>query len=271
MIYIKLTRSLLKLMIVIAWSNLGAQDNQLVTSKDGSGIIGYKDTPILPWINYYKHDPDRPYPKAVIPCVSSDASRARSAPSDAVILFNGQDLSLWEPNSWIIDDGELIATQGDLVTKQLFGSCQLHLEWKAPNPPQGQPLNHGNSGVFLMSRYEIQIFDSYTINIYADGMAAAVYGETPPLVNAFTRPGKWQIYDIIFSAPVFKMDQLKKCATVTMLHNGVLVHYKTKIHGPTGHRKINEYEAHPAEQPLRLQAHDNPVRFRNVWIRPLGN
>ena len=245
-----------------------AQGQELIKSQDGKAV-GYKDTPILPWTKWHKHDPDRPLPPEVTPGTPSLQDQVGTPPSDAIVLFDGKDTSQWQPNEWLVEDGTLTATKGDVETKLEFGDCQLHLEWQAPNPPQGSQMNRGNSGVFFMSRYEVQIADSYTEKIYPDGSAAAIYGETPPLVNATLPPGQWQTYDIIFTAPVFKGDRLAKPGTVTMLHNGVLVHLNTEIMGPTEWRTIAEYQAHPAKQSLKLQAHNNPVRFRNIWIRPL--
>lgn len=260
--------------IIILWTNIwlltpeadSAQD--LVKSQDGRAV-GYKDTPILPWTRWHKHDPDRPLPTVVNPGTPSLQDKVGTPPSDAIVLFDGEDMSQWQPNEWIVADGTLTATKGDIETKLEFGDCQLHLEWQAPDPPQGSQMNRGNSGVFFMSRYEVQIADSYTEKIYPDGSAAAIYGETPPLANATLPPGQWQTYDIIFTAPVFEGDKVVKRGTVTMFHNGVLVHLNTEIMGPTAWRNIAEYEGHPAKQPLKLQAHANPVRFRNIWIRPL--
>lgn len=237
---------------------------ELVKAKDGSGIVGYKDTPVLPWCGYHVHDPDRPAPPKVTP------GRRRGAPSDAVVLFNGDDLSQWNASDWKVEDGELIAVSGELTTKASFGDCQLHLEWQAPNPPVGEDWDHGNNGVMLMSLFEIQVFDTYTTLLYPDGQAASVYGQTPPLVNVCRAPGQWQTYDIIFFAPVFEKDKLVKPAYVTVLHNGVLVHHNQQIYGPTGHRIMPKYdEPIPAKQPFSLSGHNNPVRFRNIWIRPL--
>jgi hypothetical protein len=249
------------------------QAQELIKSKDGAGVVGYKDTPILPWTEakFHKHDPDRPQSPVVEPGRPSTQERVGTAPSDAIVLFDGTDLAQWKPNEWKLEDGTVTATKGDLETTQSFGDCQLHVEWQAPNPPQGPQMNRGNSGVFFMKRYEVQICDAYTEKIYPDGMAAAIYGETPPLVNATLPPGKWQTYDIIFTAPVFKDDKLVKRATVTMFHNGLLVHYNTEIMGPCAWREIKPYEPHAAKEPLYLQAHGNPVRFRNIWIRPLDN
>ena len=237
---------------------------ELVKAKDGSGIVGYKDTPVLPWCGYHVHDPDRPAPPKVTP------GRRRGAPSDAIALFDGSDLAQWGASDWKIEDGDLIAVSGALTTKESFGDCQLHVEWQAPNPPVGDDWDHGNNGVMLMGLFEIQVFDTYTTPLYPDGQAASVYGQTPPLVNACREPGRWQTYDIIFFAPVFKNGKLAKPARVTVLHNGILVHHNQPIYGPTGHRIQPKYDKPiAAKQPLSLSGHNNPVRFRNIWIRPL--
>jgi hypothetical protein len=248
----------------------GQAPKKLVEAKDGSGIIGYKDTPILPWCGYHVHDPDRPVPPKVTPGLLGTEEKPATAPSDAVKLFNGKNLSKWEPSDWKIEDGELVAVSGNLSTKQAFGDCQLHVEWQTPDPPQGGIWDRGNNGVMLMGLFEIQIYDSYIEKLYPDGQAASVYGQTPPMVNACRKPGKWQSYDIIFFAPVFKDGKLEKEAYVTVLHNGLLVHHNQKIYGPTGHRILPDYNKPVSELgPLVLSAHNNPVRFRNIWIRPL--
>jgi len=237
---------------------------ELVKARDGSGIVGYKDTPVLPWCGYHVHDPDRPAPPKVTP-----GARGR-VPSDAIALFDGMDLAKWQPSDWKVEDGEIIAVTGSLRTKESFGDCQLHLEWQAPNPPVGDDWDHGNNGVLLMGLFEIQVFDTYTTPLYPDGQAASVYAQTPPMVNACREPGRWQTYDIIFFAPVFKEGKLASPARITMLHNGVLVHHNQEIYGPTGHRILAKYDG-PIEPklPLSLSGHNNPVRFRNIWIRPL--
>jgi hypothetical protein len=248
----------------------GQAPTKLVQAKDGSGIIGYKDTPILPWCGYHVHDPDRPAPPKVTPGLLGIEEKAGTAPSDAIKLFNGMDLSKWKSSDWKIENDELIAVSGNLTTKQTFGDCQLHLEWQAPNPPQGHMFDRGNNGVMLMGLFEIQVYDSYTEKLYPDGQAASVYAQTPPMVNACRKPGQWQTFDIIFFAPVFKNGKLEKEAYVTVLHNGLLVHHNQKIYGPTGHRILPSYNKPIAEKrPLVLSAHNNPVRFRNIWIRPL--
>jgi hypothetical protein len=242
----------------------------LVHAKDGSGVYGYKDTPILPWCGYHVHDPDRPAPKRITPGRNGTPTRAGTAPSDALALFDGKDLTQWQPSEWKVVDGYLEAVGGSqLTTKESFGDFQLHLEWRAPAPPSGEWYNRGNNGVYIMGLYEIQIFDSYTEKLYPDGQAAAIYGQTPPLVNASRKPGDWQSFDIIFTAPVFEGDRLVEPARVTLLHNGVLTHLNEEIRGETGHRVLPAYRKKVSRGPLVLGGHHCPVRFRNIWIRPL--
>ena len=178
---------------------------------------GYSDTPLIPGSEYVVHQEDRPLPPRVVVPPSECESKP---PSDAIVLFDGTGLDAFAENEWTIEEGVLVAAHGNIETKQAFGDCQLHLEWRAPAPPSGEPGNMGNSGVYLMQRYEIQIYDSYSARIYADGSAAAVYGQTPPLVNATRKPGEWQTFDIIFKAPEFEGDKLVSPGKVTMLHNG---------------------------------------------------
>jgi hypothetical protein len=239
----------------------------LVHAKDGSGVYGYNDTPVLPWCGYRVHEADRPAPKRIDP---GPVPAPGVPPSDALVLFNGKDLAQWQPTDWKVVDGCLEAVGGSsLTTRDQFGSCQIHLEWQAPNPPSGPWYNRGNNGVFLMGLYEIQIFDSHTETIYPDGQAAAVYGQTPPLVNATRAPGEWQVFDIIFTPPLFAGDKLAQPARITMFHNGALVHLNQKIYGETGHRILPEYKQHVSQGPLRLSGHNSPVRFRNIWVRKL--
>ena len=196
------------------------------------------------------------------------------APEDAIVLFDGKDLSKWEESKWKVENGYTEVTHGSLKTKEAFGDCQLHVEWMAPADWKGRMMSRGNSGVLLMGRYEIQIFDSHPMHdeqIYPDGQAASIYAQTPPLVNACRKPGEWQTFDIVFTAPVFEDDKLVRPARVTMFHNGVLVHNDQEIMGAMTHRNICVYRPHAAKEPLVLQGHGSPVRFRNVWIRPLGD
>ena len=241
--------------------------DDLVYAKDGSGVYGYKDTPVLPWCGYHVHDPDRPAPKRVDP---GNAGAPVPAPADAIVLFDGKDLSQWAPTDWKVVDGCIEAVGGsNLVTKQSFGSIQLHLEWMAPDPPAGPRFDRGNNGVHLMGLYEVQIFDSFSEKIYPDGQAAAIYGQTPPLVNACRPPGEWQTYDIVFTAPVFEGEKLVAPPRVTMFHNGLLVHLDQEIRGETGHRILPEFKQKVSQGPIRLSGHNCPVRFRDIWVRPL--
>lgn len=198
-------------------------------------------------------------------------------PSDAIVLFGGHDLAKWLASDgstakWIVRDGylEVAPGTGAIHTAQGFGDVQLHLEWSAPNPPRGSDQDRGNSGVFLMGRYEVQVLDSYGNVTYPDGQAAAVYGQYPPLVNASRPPGEWQSYDIVFHRPRFGADgALQRPATITVLHNGVLVQDGVTLTGPTAHQRRPPYQAHPDRLPLSLQDHEHPVRYRNIWLREL--
>lgn len=245
-----------------------------------SGPIGYQDTPMLPGGIWHMHDSARPQPVEVTPGASCSQTTPDRPPSDAVVLFDGNDLSKWrtadgrEPK-WIIKDGftqippEGTPDGGSMWTRDLFGDCQLHIEWAAPDPPVGEIMNRGNSGVYFFGLYELQIFDSYHGGIYADGQAAAIYGQFPPLVNTSREPGRWQVFDVIFTAPRFEGEKLQAPAYMTVLHNGVVVHNHAALLGPTDHRVLPPYKPHATTGALMLQAHGNPVRFRNLWIRPL--
>ncbi len=236
---------------------------------------GYSDTPIIPLQRWKVHDIDRPKPPVVTP---SDVPGG--APSDAIVLFNGKDLSHWtfagkrnRPKSeWKLENGymEVNPGSGDAVTKEAFGDMQLHLEWSAPTEISGDSQWRSNSGVLLMGRYEIQVLDSYNNPTYADGQAGAVYGQYPPMVNPIRKPGEWNVYDIIWEAPRFNGPDLARPAYVTVLFNNVVVQHRKQILGRMAHRVNGTYEAHPFEQPLALQDHDVPVRYRNIWARKLS-
>lgn len=227
--------------------------------------------------NWIEHDRNRPQPVAVTPAIASTQEQVGRAPSDAVVLFDGKDLSQWvnldgTPTKWIGRDGymECVKGSGYVRTLQAFGDCQLHVEWAAPTPAQGEGQGRGNSGVFLgLDRYEIQVLDSYQTTTYADGGAASVYGQYPPLVNASLPPGQWQNYDIIYTAPRFDAGKLASPARLTVIHNGVLVQNNVELTGPTSWLDRGAYQAHPEKQPISFQDHGNPVRFRNVWVREL--
>ncbi len=225
------------------------------------------------------HDEKRPQPRVVDPGTAPTAQTAGRAPADAIALFDGKDLSQWRsqkdaaPAAWKVENGymEVVAGSGGIQTAAAFGDCQLHVEWAAPAPAVGDGQNRGNSGVFLMGQYEVQVLDSFNNTTYPDGQAAALYGQYPPLVNASRPPGEWQTYDIVFRAPRFAADgRLLRPARVTVLHNGVLVQDARELTGPTAHKARPAYQPHPAKLPLGLQDHDHPVRFRNIWIRELA-
>jgi hypothetical protein len=192
-------------------------------------------------------------------------------PSDAVVLFNGKDFSAWAgAEKWKIEDGAMVCGKGDIKTKESFGDCQLHIEWAAPTPATGSGQGRGNSGVFLMDNYEIQVLDSYGNKTYFDGQAGAIYKQTPPAVNATKAPGTWNVYDIIWTAPKFNEDgTVKSPAYITALHNGVLILNHFELKGDTPYSQPPKYTKHADRLPIRLQDHGNPMRFRNIWIREI--
>lgn len=250
----------------VAFGALPALPDGLVYAKDGSGVFGYKDTPKLPWIDYLVHDPDRPAPNRIDP---GPAPAPAPVPEDAIVLFDGKDLSQWREHKWKLENGEIVAATGSLRSKDSFGDIQLHLEWMAPADWEGPWYNQGNNGVLLMGAYEIQIFDSYKIKLYPDGQAAAIYAQTPPLVNACRKPGEWQTFDIVFTAPRYEGDKQISPPRLTMHHNGILVHLNQEIYGETGHKVIPGQRNKSSSGPLILAGHDCPVRFRNIWLRKL--
>ena len=192
-------------------------------------------------------------------------------PSDAIVLFGGKDLSQWKNGDvWKVEDGVATVHATDIETKASFGDYQLHVEWAAPAEVNGNGQGRGNSGVFLSGRYEVQVLDSFQNETYFDGQAASIYKQRPPLVNACRKPGEWQTYDIIYEAPRFNDDKtLQTPGYVTVLHNGVLVQNHLAIEGNTSWDRPPAYDAHPLKQPIRLQNHGNPVRYRNLWLREL--
>jgi hypothetical protein len=255
------------MMAVVALAAAGAEEKK--------EKIGYDDTPFLPDGKWRVHDKNRPQPAAVDAGTPSTLESPGKPPSDAIVLFDGTNLDKWknaktgQPPGWKIENGVATSAGGDITTKDEFGDCQFHIEWATPNPPQGNIMNRGNSGVYFFGRYEVQIFESYQSGIYADGQAAAIYGQYPALVNASRKPGEWQTYDILFTAPRFKDGKLEKPAYATVLHNGVAVHNHVELLGATGHRVLPKYAPHEPKGAITLQDHGNPVRFRNIWARPL--
>jgi len=223
------------------------------------------------------HDLNRPVPPVINPGTSSTQAEPGRPPSDATILFDGKDLSKWQhqdgtPANWKVEDGyfEVVPKSGYIYTKEAFGDCQLHVEFREPTPPHGESQERGNSGVFLMGLYEVQVLDSYHNKTYADGQVSAIYGQYPPQVNASRPPGEWQWYDIVFHGPRFDASgKLLRKARFTVFHNGVLVQDNVEPTGPTAHGERPPYKATPEKLPLALQDHGDPVRFRNIWIREL--
>lgn len=241
-------------------------------------IIQWVETPTGKWM---VHDTNRPAPPVVTPGEASCGDKVGSAPSDAVVLFDGKDLSKWEsvkkpgqPAPWKMGDGcfETVKDAGYIRTKQKFGSCQLHIEFATPDKVAGKDQGRGNSGIFLMEMYEIQVLDSYNNRTYADGQCGALYGRNVPLVNACRKPGEWQSYDVIFHRPTFKGKKVDKKARFTVFHNGALIHDNVELQGGTnwiGQHALTDYIPHGDKGALSLQDHGNPVRFRNIWIREL--
>jgi hypothetical protein len=251
---------------------LAAFGQSRAPKQAGNPDLGFEDTPMLPGLPYHVHDPNRPHPSVVTP-----AAAPGGPPSDAVVLFAGKDLSHWTgakgaAASWKVEHGylEVNPGAGDIATREKFGDCQLHIEWAAPAQVRGNSQERGNSGVYLMGRFEVQVLDSYRNPTYADGTAGAIYGQWPPLVNATRPPGQWQVYDIFFEAPRFDGARLLKPAYLTVLLNGVLLHQHQEAMGPTVYREVAHYIPQPPEDSLVLQDHRNPVRYRNIWIRRLS-
>ncbi len=242
----------------------------------GDDIRGYNDTPTILGQKWRVHDMERPRPAKVTPGPYTNTA----PPSDAIILFDGKDLSKWvqvarggarQDPKWKVENGyiEIVPRTGRIMTKDSFGDCQLHVEWQIPESATGNGQSIGNSGIELMTRYEIQVLESNSHLTYADGGAGAIYGVWPPLVNPSRPQGQWNVYDIFFEAPRFEGEKLVKPANITVLFNGVLVQNHKDFVGTTIWRRNGEYRAHPPEQPLSLQDHNQPVRFRNIWIRKL--
>ncbi len=230
--------------------------------------VGYTDTPIIPGTNWHVHDSGRPAPAVVTP------GTGNAPPSDAIVLFDGKDLSKWKSGDkdaqWKLVEGAMeVNGSGSIETRDEFGDMQMHIEWAAPAKVESGSQGRGNSGVFLMGRYELQVLDSFDNRTYSDGQAAAMYGQFPPLVNACRKPGEWQTYDIVFHAPRFEGARLSSPGVLTVFHNGVLVHDADTFLGATAHRALPQYTPHGPTGPIQLQDHGNPVRYRNIWLRKL--
>ncbi len=245
------------------------------SAQEKDHTLGYDDTPFLPGGKWRVHDVSRPRPPMVTPGVNG------GPPSDAIVLFDGKDLSHWVTHQngqeaapkWKLADGymEVVNGAGSIDTREKFGDIQLHVEWAAPAAVTGTSQNRGNSGILLMGKYEVQVLDSWDNPTYADGQAAAIYGQYPPMVNASRKPGEWQTYDIFFEAPRFEGETLTRPAFATVVHNGVLVQNHRQLIGDTPHAHLGTYKSHAAELPLQLQNHHEKVRYRSVWVRRLSD
>ncbi len=241
----------------------------------GSPFYGDPPDDHHPWA---VHDQNRPQPKLVTPGTFSSQEQPGKPPSDAIVLFDGGDLSKWEadegngvPTKWVVRNGamECVPGSGYIRTRDKFGDCQLHVEWAAPTKAEGESQGRGNSGVFLMGLVEVQVLDNYNNPTYADGFAGSVYGVNPPMANALRPPGEFQTYDIVFRRPIYKDGQEIDPGYVTVFLNGVLVEDHTRLEGGTGHMARAKPGAFAETGPLKLQDHGNPVRYRNIWYRPL--
>src|SRR5882724_4095081 len=243
----------------------------IVAGRQAPAPVGYDDTPMQPNGKWHIHDGKRPQPTVVTPA----AMNAAPPPQDATVLIGaGADRSAWQMMdgaavTWPMTDGVLSTGKGMIRTRAEFTDYQLHVEFATPTDVKGNSQERGNSGVFLNGKFEIQVLDSYQNPTYPDGQAAAMYGQYPPLVNASRPPGEWQAYDVVFKAPRFTGATLDAPAVVTVFHNGIVVHHATPFWGPTAHKQIEPYRPETAQGPLSLQDHGNPVRYRNIWIRPL--
>ncbi|MCS1408345.1 MAG: hypothetical protein M2R45_01520 [Verrucomicrobia subdivision 3 bacterium] len=213
-------------------------------------------------------------PNSQEPPIITPGNQPGEPPSDAIVLFDGKDFSKWEsikggPIKWEVTNGAMTVNRtGNIRTKETFGDVQLHIEWATPRKIEGEGQGRGNSGVYLQGRYEIQVLDSYNNKTYPNGQAGAFYGNNPPLVNASKKPGEWQTYDIIFIAPKLTKDGTDVIpGSFTVFHNGVLI----QNHIPISGKKTTAaaFSGAAAKGPLVLQDHSNPVRYRNIWIRPL--
>lgn len=239
------------------------------------GTAASASAQVTPTFQWPQHSMERPAPRKVTP----GAFVSAAPPSDAIVLFDGTSLDAWRsaddptrPARWLLRDGymEVAAGTGAIATRQNFGDVQLHIEWMAPNPPKGTGQDRGNSGVFFMGSYEVQVLDSYENATYPDGQAASLYGQFPPLVNASRPAGEWQAYDIVFHRPHFDASgRVARPARLTVLHNGILVHEDMALVGPTSNGERAPYAPHADALPISLQDHSHPVRFRNIWVRKL--
>lgn len=238
--------------------------------------LGYQDTPLQANGKWHVHDGLRPQPPVIDPGTASTQDAAGKPPSDAVVLFDGTDMSHWtdggKPAAWKVENGymEVTPKMGSITSKEQLGDVQLHVEWTAPTVIKGNGQGRGNSGVmFFNGKYEVQVLDSYNNPTYPDGQAAGIYNSYPPMANATRKPGEWNVYDIMFEVPRFDNGKLTRPGYVTVMHNGVCVQNHVELLGEGTHKVRAAYHAHNPTGPLMLQNHGNPVRYRNIWYRDL--
>ena len=267
------------LLVAVAVNSAQAQtSNRPAASKPANveitidGVAGFQDTPLQPDGKWHVHDPARPQPPIVTP---GNFSQLTPPPSDAIALFDGKDLSQWrdkdgKPAPWKIEDGVMVSAKSDIVTTNQFGDIQLHLEFREPTPPKESGQGRGNSGVYFMGLYEIQVLDCYINKTYADGATGGIYGQHPALANACRPRGEWQTYDIIFNVPHFgEKGEVTSPAYVTVFHNGVVTQNHQAFRGATNWKSPGKYAPHGPTGPIALQYHNNSVSFRNIWVRPV--
>jgi hypothetical protein len=269
-------------LILLACSELSAFAQQPEIKKEIREENGKQvEYMFIDGIKVHETDPKKqPQPKVVIP-KPYDAAAAK-APEDAIVLFDGTEATAgnWtatngKPTKWKLLDGALESAQGAgyIQSKQQFGSCQLHIEFASPKVPKGNSQGRGNSGVFIMGQYEIQVLDSYENTTYPDGQCGALYGRAKPLVNASRKPGQWQTFDITFHRPLFdEKGNVTRRAKFHVVHNGEVIHDHLELSGGTGwvgRHSISEYKKHDDKGPIQMQDHGNPVRFRNIWVTEL--
>ncbi len=248
----------------------------VISASAADGKLGYTTTPLIPGTQWHVHDGDRPQPRIVTP--GTTFSHSAPAPGDATILFDGHNLDQWTGNggkaSWKVENGymEVAPKAGSIQTKERFADFQLHLEFATPTKVEGDGQGRGNSGILFNGIYEVQVLNSFENPTYPDGQAGGLYGQTPPLVNASKPPGAWQTYDIVFESPRWDANgKIEKKAAVTVIHNGVVLHHRKEFAGTTPHQQNGNYDKpHDPKVFIQLQDHNNPMRFRNIWIRSLG-
>lgn len=246
----------------------GAADVPMKNERqpEQTNIDGYSNTPMQPDGKWHIHDPKRTQPPVAEP--KYDGKRV-PPPNGSKVLFDGSNLDQFANKGWKLEDGAMIATKGGQKSKEKFGDVHLHLEWMVPVGLKGYGQKQGNSGVYLMERYEIQVLNCWANRTYPDGMTGALYGQQPPMVNACRKPGEWQSYDIHFKAPVFKDGKLISAAYVTVYLNNVLIQDNVAFNGATAWKRLPRYKPHEPTGHFNLQQHGSPVRYRNIWVAPL--